>query len=379
MECAWRILGNAITSKEPAVHCVPIHLPDRNIPKFRTTISDPINGASPLIRYFNRPLDLIFRHLTILDYYQEFVLYNHLKDPKPDTFYYELPITNAVPNIVCPQKYGIKTCRLQIVSPTAGEIFYLRALLLHKPCRSFEEILTFDDIQCPNFHEAALRMGLFNHENEGAMTMTEAVSYYHTPTQLRFLFGRLILEGYPAQPLWDEFTEHLAKDDIAHFKSHELGTNTTLQRISDFLQENDHTLSDFGLPQVTIPTPEIFTERLADSNRHQQLHEIVQTKTRLMNTEQADIYHEILLNIVRYDNRTPCSPVFLEGKPGRGKTYVVDTLCCDIRSRNLIVLVVGTTALAATLSEGGRTAHNLFRVPVTEVSHILNNVDHSPY
>jgi hypothetical protein len=121
MECAWRILGNAITSKEPAVHCVPIHLPDRNIPKFRTTISDPINGASPLIRYFNRPLDLIFRHLTILDYYQEFVLYNHLKDPKPDTFYYELPITNAVPNIVVHKNTELRRADYKSFLPPLGK------------------------------------------------------------------------------------------------------------------------------------------------------------------------------------------------------------------------------------------------------------------
>jgi hypothetical protein len=62
------------------------------------------------------------------------------------------------------------------------------------------------------------------------------------------------------------------------------------------------------------------------------------------------------------------SPRFIEGKPGRGKTFLLDTIASFLRSQGLIVLIVGTSALAATLYEGGRTAHNLFKIPVTKVS-----------
>src|SRR5277367_1974948 len=81
------------------------------------------------------------------------------------------------------------------------------------------------------------------------------------------------------------------------------------------------------------------------------------------------ILHAVLLRQSHPD--TPVSPFFIEGKPGHGKTFLVDVLCCDLRSRGLIVLIVGTSALATTLYEGGRTAHNLFQIPVTDVSATL--------
>jgi hypothetical protein len=67
-------------------------------------------------------------------------------------------------------------------------------------------------------------------------------------------------------------------------------------------------------------------------------------------------------------------PFFLEGKPGRGKTFVVNAICTALRAENHIALIVGSSALAATLYEGGRTAHNLFAIPVTEVLSFSVNV-----
>lgn len=58
--------------------------------------------------------------------------------------------------------------------------------------------------------------------------------------------------------------------------------------------------------------------------------------------------------------------IFLEGKAGCGKTFLINAICHFIRSKNEIVLPCGTTALAAQLYEGGCTAHSLFRVPIEE-------------
>jgi chromosomal replication initiation ATPase DnaA len=60
-------------------------------------------------------------------------------------------------------------------------------------------------------------------------------------------------------------------------------------------------------------------------------------------------------------------PLFIEGKPGYGKTFVLDAVACTLRSQRLIVLIVGSSALAATLYKEGRTAHNLFQIPVKDV------------
>jgi hypothetical protein len=88
-----------------------------------------------------------------------------------------------------------------------------------------------------------------------------------------------------------------------------------------------------------------------------------------MNTEQRNIFGQIVNSDHTYaSERSPNFPsFFLEGKPGRGKMFAVNAICNRLRGENHIVLVIGSSALAATLYDGGRTAHNLFQIPVTEV------------
>jgi hypothetical protein len=231
-------------------------------------------------------------------------------------------------------------------------------------------MLTVGEITHEMFHEAALHMGIFNHNNEGQLTMEEAVSCYQTPNQIRFLFARLILEGYPTLPLWDQFHDDIAQDDISTFQSNEIGINRTLQRLSDVLHENDRSLKEFGLPEAHVVTPEILGEQLAYRPRRQLLRDNCDKNRQLLRHEQECVYSSLLKTVIQHhsDSLSPCAPSFIEGKPGRGKTFLIDTLSSDLRSRGLIMLIVSTTALTATLYEGGQTAHNLFRIPVTDVS-----------
>jgi chromosomal replication initiation ATPase DnaA len=88
-----------------------------------------------------------------------------------------------------------------------------------------------------------------------------------------------------------------------------------------------------------------------------------------MNTEQRNVFSRIVDSVHTYarERSSNFPPFFLEGKPGRGKTFVVNAICNRLRGENHIVLIVGSSALAATLYDGGQTAHNLFQIPVTEV------------
>jgi hypothetical protein len=371
MECAWRIMGFNITTKEPSVQSISFHLPGQDVHKLSVK-EHRSPSASPLIRYFHRPPSTEehdFENQNIIQYYENYVLYNPDHPPVSGVYFEEMPIEDAQQFLVSPRQHGTKTCRLQIISPTAGEVFYLRALLIRSACRSFEGARTVHGVVYDTFHEAALEMGLFADENEGMLTMTEAASCFQTPAQLRFLFERLILEGYPAQPLWENFQEALAQDDIHTFRSQDLGINRTLQRISEFLQENDRTLSDFGLPEATVISTEVLAEKVAFEPRQLQLQRDTAKKHKQLVDEQKRFYDVVSDIADRYTRDNYSSgPIFLEGKPGRGKTFVIDCVVCNLRSQKKIAIVVGTTALAATLYERGRTAHNMFRVPVNDVS-----------
>src|SRR6185436_3628810 len=56
--------------------------------------------------------------------------------------------------------------------------------------------------------------------------------------------------------------------------------------------------------------------------------------------------------------------IFINRRAGRGKTFLVNTICTAIRSLKKIILPCATTGLAALNYDGGRTAHSLFRIPV---------------
>lgn len=58
----------------------------------------------------------------------------------------------------------------------------------------------------------------------------------------------------------------------------------------------------------------------------------------------------------------------IEGKAGRGKSFLDHALCSHFRGIGQIVVIAGTTALSASiLYERGRTAHSVFGIPISEV------------
>lgn len=207
---------------------------------------------------------------------------------------------------------------------------------------------------------------------EGHYALLEAVASFCTANQLRFLFAcvsRVILEGYPALPLWEELRLHLAQDFIADTGSEERGSDHALQSLSEYVGDGGRTLADFGLPQPLFRTPEVVAEEETYASHLGDLLQRAHHKYQTMNPEQKHVYTTIVGTVHAYaeDANHYSHPFFVEGKPGRGKTFIMDAISSLLRGQTLIVLIVGSSALAATLYEGGRTAHNLFQIPVTEV------------
>jgi hypothetical protein len=210
-------------------------------------------------------------------------------------------------------------------------------------------------------------MGLFSSIDEGYYALEEAVSSFIPPSQLRFLFARIILEGYPALPLWNSFKDSIAIDFIQTLHSYEQGINHTLQQIEEFIQDSGRRLQDFGLPRPIYHSPEVLNELEAFSNRLSILRANALTALATMNLEQQSLLSTIYNAITNLNPQTFFSPIFIEGRPGRGKTFLMNAIVNILRSEGKIILVVGTSALAASLYERGRTAHSLFEIPITDV------------
>ncbi|XP_055589718.1 ATP-dependent DNA helicase pif1-like [Uranotaenia lowii] len=55
---------------------------------------------------------------------------------------------------------------------------------------------------------------------------------------------------------------------------------------------------------------------------------------------------------------------FIDAPGGTGKTFLISLLLASIRSRPDIALAVASSGIAATMLEGGRTAHSAFKLPL---------------
>lgn len=66
-------------------------------------------------------------------------------------------------------------------------------------------------------------------------------------------------------------------------------------------------------------------------------------------------------------------PLHIDGRAGRGKTYLLYPVIGALRKLDEIVLVSASSAFAAKNYPGGRTAHYLYGIPVDEHSPLLTS------
>ncbi|KAL4127222.1 hypothetical protein QTP88_011412 [Uroleucon formosanum] len=96
------------------------------------------------------------------------------------------------------------------------------------------------------------------------------------------------------------------------------------------------------------------------------LQEFVRNNVPLLNEQQKQVY-ETLMQAV--DNNTG-GLFFLDAPGGTGKTFVISLILATIRSRCDIALALASSGIAATLLDGGRTAHSALKLPLN-----LNTID----
>lgn len=261
--------------------------------------------------------------------------------------------------------------RIVTVRPSDGEVFYLRALLNARAARSFRDLRTIDGQEYPTFQDAATALGLFEDEHEAEYTLAEAVAALYTPRQLRILFVHLLVNDNCHNPLqiWDCFQEPLSLDFYRQNGLNvPLALDLTLGDLARLLGEYGRSLEDYGLPVPRVYSRELAAE-IARWNAHpDDLRARAEDAVRRMNREQRPIFHEVLDAAI--NNRPLC--MFIDGKAGRGKTFLLNALCDALRSRNRVVIPTATSAFAAQLYRGGRTAHSAFKAshsgdpPLTE-------------
>ncbi|XP_044575183.1 ATP-dependent DNA helicase PIF1-like [Cotesia glomerata] len=183
----------------------------------------------------------------------------------------------------------------------------------------------------------------------------------------------------PSTNLWDNHKDSMT-DDILY--RHRTRCNDLAISFSDAMYNEaliaiedlciaiaNLPISHFGMSSPNRSASDLLN---TDMNRELQydtieMASIVSRNVPLLNNEQKIIYDRIMLAVSAGQGGF----FFLDAPGGTGKTFLISLLLAEIRSKNGIALAVASSGIAATLLDGGRTAHSAFKLPLN----IQNNQD----
>lgn len=139
--------------------------------------------------------------------------------------------------------------------------------------------------------------------------------------------------------------------------------NEALILIEDMcLLMSGNLLCKLGMPPPNRSMHDAFNrelEREIDFDRVA-LSQAVRTNVPMLNPEQKQVYDELMQAV---DNGNG-GIFFLDAPGGTGKTFLISLILATIRSRSEIALALASSGIAATLLEGGRTAHSALKLPL---------------
>ncbi|GBO17046.1 hypothetical protein AVEN_150339-1 [Araneus ventricosus] len=239
--------------------------------------------------------------------------------------------------------------RTPVVNIQDSERYYLCVLLLRKlGSVSFDDLKTVDGIVCNTFQQACKMKGLLEGDQH--------------------CFGEV--NNIPE--LWFRYKDALSEDFVRQY-SEDSGPQYALAESEEFLKHYNLNLKKLKL--LTVHLPDALSNLPSfDILAEQQKEQINAPK---LNEEQKLVFDIILKAI--YDNKEDISRLFfLEGPAGTGKTFLYNTLLHTIRGKGHHVTPVASTGIAATLLNGGRTAHSVFKIPIvlnaTSICNVKPNI-----
>ena len=369
-EAAWRIFNLGITEHWPPVMRLAVHLPGRHMVYFREDANlqevlqvQDRTTLTAWMEYNRRHVE--GRHLRYLDFVKEFTWTRQNRTWHPRA-----------------RRSGVVVGRMYSVHPSAGELYYLRLLLIVVPgAQSFECLRRASDGEvCSTFYEAAHRRGLIGTDTEWVDVLRE-VDYAGTPWQLieTFVYILLHCEVSNALDLWIEFRDAMAE----HYRrplSHppvdvSLFYNNVLRDIDNALLTHQRSLASH-FPTMPLPdyaaihdfpgassSSRIVEEELAFSRSEEQARGARMSAT--LTPPQREAFDRVYGAVHdRLAGGHARNLFYLDGPGGTGKTFVYCALLATLRGEGKIVLALATTGIAATLLPLGRTAHSRLRIPL---------------
>ncbi|KAJ7303427.1 hypothetical protein DFH08DRAFT_722225, partial [Mycena albidolilacea] len=268
-EAATRLASFHITEKHPGVKRLPIHLPGRQHGQMARKDGSQ-SDATLLVRYLARPRHPELDNMSYIEFGEKCRLEKHRLDEDMHPLQVledEYPGRPRM-RIRFYQPEHVGVCRIQMVYPRHGDVFYLRALLLHQSARDWVGLRAVNGIVYGTYQEAARALGLFDNRDEGVMTFEELLEFGALPSQLRWIFAVLAVEGSPILMIWETHENALGADIRDRLLRTSAAPNPNMIRnelllaLQVLLRGLGKSLSEIGLPEPAEPQQEVDEERL---------------------------------------------------------------------------------------------------------------------
>jgi hypothetical protein len=372
-EAFWRLYGFEIHVRAPAVECLEIHLPGMN----RVTYSEDAD-LGDIVENDN------YRRSTLTEWFAM----NRRHPECRDLTYCEFPTKYtwySDGRRWVKRGRGFLLGRIRHVSPSTGELFYMRMLLMAvRGAQSFEDLRRHAGVTHLTYREACQARGLLGDDSEWARVFDETV-VWATAAQLRNLFVTILMycDVGDAGKLFENYWRYLV-DDFVHIRRQALRNQNysmpdSLQRtyllkeLGRLFANNGGSLSSYNLPDAVLAAGQADGNRLIFEEtcyNRQVLDEEWQLLHSRLNPDQAAVYN----NVMQIVDRTKQEVLFVSGHGGTGKTFLWRTVIAKLRSQGMIVLAVASSGVAALLLPGGRTAHSRFKIPLDMGDRALCNI-----
>ncbi|GFU47736.1 ATP-dependent DNA helicase [Trichonephila clavipes] len=340
-EAIWHILSFPIHERDPAVEHLAIHLENGQRVYF--------TEENVLQRAFEAPKTTLTEFFTLCQ--------------KPDVFgqFAKTLVYGDVPRYFTWNKSSKKWEPRKQGKPHPS----ITGIFKAKTLGDFTRYIQSND--------ACRELQLLEDDNHWDLTLADA-ALTSTPNNIRQLFAIILTTCYPsqAQTLWEKYKNCMTEDILHQIRQTNQSQNIdytpemyneALVLIEDLcVLISNLPLNHYGMPSPNRPATDLVNTDLQRENQydHGSLATIIMNSEPLLTAEQKIIYDRIMLAVAAEQGGF----FFLDAPGGTGKTFLISLILAKIRSQQKIALAVASSGIAATLLDGGRTAHSTFKLPL---------------
>ena len=346
-EATFRILGLRLHQEWPPVVRLDLHLPCHNIVVFNP-MDDDVEVEQQLPAATSKLL-------------QWFVL-NERDAAARRWRYVDIPehyVWNDSDRMWQPRVRGqICIARLPSVSGYNVELQALRMILnVARGAQSFLDLMTFNGHTYSTFRDAAKASGLMEDDGEAISMFYEMTRVGVSVTTLREQFCSVLVHCAPANPveLFNMFAQDLMYEEVCERSCRE--TLRDIDRIMRVTYGKSLRDAEFNFV-IDDEADDVLLPPMADIDPNVTL---MTELGLLLSAEQRAAVATVMESVM---NHVGFNVFGMFCSAGTGKTLFANYLACSLRSQGRVVACVAASALAASLLEGGHTAHHTLHIPI---------------